>query len=92
MQLCTGDELGVSQQTVSRVVTETVDALCAHHILTRFIKFPANEDLQQEKVEFQEIAGFPEVVDAIEGTHIRILRPREFDVEYVNRKIYQHQR
>ncbi|XP_045106664.1 putative nuclease HARBI1 [Portunus trituberculatus] len=27
MQLCNGDDLGVSQQTVSRVITETLDAL-----------------------------------------------------------------
>ena len=42
----------------------------------------------RKKVEFRKIAGFPKVVGAIDGTHIRILRPREFEVEYVNRKRY----
>ena len=42
-QLCNGDDLGVSQQTVSRVITETLDALCNQQILKRFIKFPIGE-------------------------------------------------
>lgn len=88
MQLCNGDDLGVSQQTVSRVITETLDALSAPHILKRFIKFPANQDLQQKKTEFRDVAGFPEVVGVIDGTHIRIMRPRQFEAEYVNRKRY----
>lgn len=89
MQLCSGDDLGVSQQTVSRVITETLDALCDFDILTRFIKFPAGiEQLQEIKDEFREIAGFPDIVGAIDGTHIRIVRPREFEAEYVNRKRY----
>ena len=88
MQLCNGDDLGVSQQTVSRVVTETLDALCAPDILRRFIRFPPVQDLQQKKAEFREIARFPEVIGAIDGTHIRIVRPTDFEAEYVNRKRY----
>ncbi|KAK3894996.1 hypothetical protein Pcinc_001289 [Petrolisthes cinctipes] len=88
MQLCNGDDLGVSQQTVSRVISETLDALCAQPILKRFIKFPPIQQLQQKKEQFWEVAGFPEVVGAIDGTHIRIVKLSEFEVEYVNRKRY----
>lgn len=88
MQLCNADDLGVSQQTVSRVISETLDALCDYDVLTRFIKFPDNEQLQEMKDEFREIAGFPDIVGAIDGTHIRIVRPKEFEAEYVNRKRY----
>lgn len=88
MQLCSGDDLGVSQQTVSRVVTETVNALSEHNLLKRFIQLPANEHIQQKKTEFREVANFPEVIGVIDGTHIRIVRPREFEAEYVNRKRY----
>ena len=88
MQLCNGDDLGVSQQTVSRVITETLDALCAPHILNTYIQFPANHHLQQSKAEFRAIAGFPDVIGAIDGTYIRIVRPRQFEAEYVNRKRY----
>lgn len=86
MQLCNGNDLEVSQQTVSRVLTETLDALPAHCIIARFIKLPGNEHLQQKKAEFREIAGFPEAVGAINGTHIRIVKARAFEIEYVNRK------
>ncbi|KAK4317414.1 hypothetical protein Pmani_011498 [Petrolisthes manimaculis] len=88
MQLCNEDDLGVSQQTVSRVISETVDALCEQHILKRFIKFPPIEQLQKKMEQFREIAGFPEVVGAIDGTHIRIAKPTEFEIEYVNRKMF----
>lgn len=88
MQLFSGDDLGVSQQTVNRVITETVDALCAPHILNRFIHFPANHLLPKIKAEFREFAGFPDVIGAIDGTHVRIVRPRQFEVEYINRKRY----
>ncbi|KAK3894738.1 hypothetical protein Pcinc_001462 [Petrolisthes cinctipes] len=44
------------------VITETVDALCAQHILKRFIKFPPIEHLQQKKEQFRRIAGFTEVI------------------------------
>ncbi|KAK3896208.1 hypothetical protein Pcinc_000130 [Petrolisthes cinctipes] len=57
-------------------------------ILKRFIKFPQIQQLQQKKEQFREVAGFPEVVGAIDGTHIRIVKPSEFEVEYVNRKRY----
>lgn len=67
---------GVSQQTANKLITETLDALCALHLLKRFIKFPASQDLQQKKRGFREIAGFPEVIGVINGTHIRIMRPK----------------
>ncbi|KAK3865839.1 hypothetical protein Pcinc_028583 [Petrolisthes cinctipes] len=88
MQLCNGDDIGVSQQTVSRVITQTLDALCAQHILKKFIKFPANEHLHQKKEEFREVAGFPEVIGVIDGTHIRIVKPKQFQIEYLNRQSY----
>lgn len=88
MQLCNADDLGVSQQTVSRVITEALEALSAPHIINRFLKFPANHQQHQIKADFYDIAGFPDVVGAIDGTHIRIVRPTEFEAEYVNRKRY----
>ena len=34
------------------------------------------------------ITNFPEVVGAIDGTHIRIVAPREYEAEFVNQKRY----
>lgn len=69
MQLYNGDVVGVSQQTVSKVITETVYALCAPHILNRFIRFLANHHLPEIKAEFREFVGFPDIIGAIEGSH-----------------------
>lgn len=40
----------------------------------------------QIKQEFHRIAQFPNVVGAIDGTHVRIIAPTEFEASYVNRK------
>ncbi|XP_045104413.1 uncharacterized protein LOC123499946 [Portunus trituberculatus] len=40
------------------------------------------------KEEFLQIAGFPEVIGGIDGTHVMIVAPREYKVEFVNRKRY----
>ncbi|KAK3873579.1 hypothetical protein Pcinc_021422 [Petrolisthes cinctipes] len=89
MQLCNSDDLGPSQQTVSRVITETLDALSSRPILAQFIKFPITpQETQRKKMEFVQVAGFPGVIGVIDGTHIRITAPKEFEAEYVNRKRY----
>ncbi|XP_050700193.1 putative nuclease HARBI1 [Eriocheir sinensis] len=87
MQQCSSDDLGPSQQTVIRVTRETVYALAQPHIVRRFIKFPLTvQETQVKRREFEEIAGFPGVVGAVDGTHVRIVAPKEFEAEYVNRK------
>ncbi|KAK3858137.1 hypothetical protein Pcinc_035646 [Petrolisthes cinctipes] len=89
MQLCSMDDLGPSQQTVSQVITETLMALSSNAILTQFITFPITpHETQRKIVDFQQIAGFPGVIGAIDGTHVRISAPSEFEGEYVNRKGY----
>ncbi|KAK3849766.1 hypothetical protein Pcinc_003442 [Petrolisthes cinctipes] len=89
MQLCSGDDLGPSQQTVSRVITETLFALSRNEILSQYFKFPVTlENCHTKAVDFQQIAGFPGVIGTIDGTHVRITAPKEFEAEYVNRKRY----
>lgn len=89
MQLCSGDDIGITQKTASKVITQTLDALLTPAFISRFIKFPRLQgEIQQRQAEFREIANFPGVVGAIYGTHIRIVAPREDEAEYVNRKHY----
>lgn len=89
MQLCNGDDLGLSQQSTSRVISETLDALVTPAFVSRFIKFPTRDaDIRRTKDEFRQYHGFPGVVGAIDGTHIRIIAPKEYEAEYVNRKQY----
>lgn len=74
MQLCNGDDLGLSQPGISRVISETLDALSTNDMLRRFVKFPREiRDIQRKQREFMQIANMPGVVGAIDGTHIRIV-------------------
>ena len=87
MQLCTSDDFGPTQPTISRAITQVIHALTRPHILTRFIHFPTlPRDVHRNQAEFRNIAGFPAVVGVIDCTHIKIIAPSEFEAEYVNRK------
>ena len=89
MQLCSADDFGVSQSTVSRVITETVEALSAPNIVSQFIKFPRSQAAVDRNVRhFQLISGFPGVVGAIDGTHVKIVAPTDNEPLYVNRHRY----
>lgn len=89
MQQCNADDLGPSQPSISRIVMETIMALTAPHIVTRFIDFPTTPRvIQQKQAQFMQIAGFPGVVGAIDGTHIKIIAPSVNENVYVNRKRY----
>jgi len=77
MQLCNSDDLGPSQQTVSRVITETLDAFYRPHIMQRYLRFPTDpHELMRNKAEFMAISNFPGVVGVIDCTHIRITAPK----------------
>ena len=83
MQQCSCDDFGTTQATISRVITQTLDALADPDILCQFIKFPTTQyEVQRKQEEFMEGYRFPGVVGAIDGTHIRIVAPSV--------KIYRH--
>ncbi|XP_066960858.1 putative nuclease HARBI1 [Macrobrachium rosenbergii] len=87
MQLCNGDDFGLSQPTISRIITQTVDALTVPRMIQRFVKFPTNPvEIQRIQADFSQIAGFPGVVGVIDGTHIKIVAPKDFEEVYINRK------
>jgi hypothetical protein len=54
----------------------------------QFIDFPkTNEDLIKVKQDFYAIKQMPNVIGAIDGTHIEIIAPnKEIESDYVNRK------
>ncbi|XP_062589423.1 putative nuclease HARBI1 [Saccostrea cucullata] len=86
MQLCNGDDLGISQPTVSRAITATIKSLSSPGIVAQFIKFPLDHGaIRKNQEDFFSIAGFPGVVGAIDGTHVQIIAPHEYENEYVNR-------
>lgn len=82
-------KLGLAQQTVSACLAEVTNALNEPHILRKYIKFPRTET---ERVhvsrEFNDKFGFPGVLGCIDGTHIAIIRPGQYEEAYFNRKYY----
>lgn len=80
-----GQELGISQATVSRTVNTVVDSIIAH--ANEWIKFPTtNVEIVKAKEEWQRKYTFPTAIGVIDCTHIRILKPQQHGDEYINRK------
>uniref|UniRef100_A0A667X6D1 Putative nuclease HARBI1 n=1 Tax=Myripristis murdjan TaxID=586833 RepID=A0A667X6D1_9TELE len=78
-QTVLGDTVGVSQPSVSRTVNSVSRALCRK--ASTFIRFPSSAAEQiQVKMGFFELAGFPNVLGMVDGTHVGIMNA------FVNRK------
>ncbi|CAH1996724.1 unnamed protein product [Acanthoscelides obtectus] len=80
-----GQELGVSQATVSRTVDRIVNSIVAQS--NEWIKFPTtNHELVEAKRIWQSMYKFPTAIGVIDCTHIGILKPNRHGNEYINRK------
>lgn len=63
-----------------------INALCFH--LHTFIKWPSIEEARSTWELIKNRYGFPKVIGAIDGTHIRIVAPKMNPESYINRKGY----
>jgi len=89
MQQCSCDDFGTTQPTISRAISQTIDALADPEVLCQFVEFPHTQrEVQQRQAEFMQATQFPGVVGVIDGTHIRIVAPHVNEHLYVNRKRY----
>nr|XP_034305633.1 putative nuclease HARBI1 [Crassostrea gigas] len=80
-----GDTLGFRKSSVSRSVRDVSQALT--DVSLKFIKWPSTtREKMAIKKGFYGIAGFPAVIGAVDGTHVRIIAPSEHESVYVNRK------
>lgn len=87
IQLNDADIHNVSQPTISRCVNQVVNCLSTPEMVRRFVRFPnTRERCNEQAHEFFSVAGFPKVVAVVDGTHIRIKAPSEFEDQFVNRK------
>ncbi|XP_052075959.1 putative nuclease HARBI1 [Mytilus californianus] len=73
---------GLHKGTVSRIVSDVLNSLRDKR--DEFIKWPINVD--ETRGDFYRLSGFPNVLGAIDGTHIRIQAPSEDEPSFVNRK------
>ena len=85
-----GDLHDVSIPSVSRIVRRVCGAI--NILANRVIKFPVQQqDVMRTQREFFAIAGFPKIVGAVDGSHIRLYGAPLLDDEhlYVKRKGWQ---
>ena len=80
-----GDSMGYHRCTVSRVVLLVVEAVCAH--IHTFIVWPDAREKSISMSEFYKVAGFPNIIGCIDGTHIEIQAPEIDEPAFCNRKI-----
>ena len=87
-QQVTGDSVaGLDKSTVSRIVRRVTLALSRS--VDQFIRFPqTQEERDNAKQGFYNIANFPCAIGCIDATHIRIIAPTENEWDFVNRKRY----
>lgn len=82
--ITSGDTIHVHVSMASRIVHRFVSAVLKH--MRQFITFPLGQQAADIQRAFFEVAGFPGIVGAVDGTHIRIQAPRINEENYINRK------
>ena len=83
-----GPNLNVGKTTFIEAVQDVVDALC--HLKNEYIRFPStNIDVLTTQQTFEGLTDLPNVVGAIDGTHIKIKTPTESGPDYFSR-LQQH--
>ncbi|CAH2101079.1 unnamed protein product [Euphydryas editha] len=80
------DRFNVGRATAVRAVRRVTRALFKRAPL--FIQWPTGDDATTVMQGFEESSGFPKIIGAIDGTHIRINATKEDQRAYVNRKGY----
>ncbi|XP_052786226.1 putative nuclease HARBI1 [Mya arenaria] len=77
---------GVSRSAVGKAIHAVFVILAG--LLNRYVKFPTGLEIESVKRKFYSVAGFPNVVGAVDGTHVKIQAPPDNEADYVNRKGY----
>jgi len=84
-QWVVGRSCGISQSSVCLSVDAVTKSLVKR--ATEFIKFPTDQrTVVANKLAFNAVANFPNVLGAIDGTHVAIKAPSCSEDAYVNRK------
>lgn len=86
--LVMGDFAGISESSMSKIIKQTSAAIAK--LFPEFIHFPRTTAEKRETFQdFYDFAGFPRVIGAVDGTHVKIQSPGGPDAElFRNRKGY----
>ncbi|KAJ1098726.1 hypothetical protein NDU88_003833 [Pleurodeles waltl] len=77
---------GMSQPIFSNVLSRVLSALLKH--MRSYIVFPQVEDLPTVKGDFYALGHIPNIIGAIDGTHVALVTPRRSEQMYRNWKSY----
>ncbi|XP_064631643.1 putative nuclease HARBI1 [Lineus longissimus] len=83
-QIMVGDGDGQSKSSVCRIVKATMNEIIKY--MSEIIKFPRGDEATETKKRFFAVAGFPNVIGALDCTQIKIQAPSQFEDVYVCRK------
>lgn len=78
------DRFDIGRATAWRTVKKVCKVLVT--MAPEFIKWPNLEEAEYTWKDIETKYKFPKVIGAIDGTHIRINKPKEHDESYINRK------
>ena len=80
-----GHLFGISKASVCLIADEFCNAV-VDILQPKYIKIPVDEELDRVVNDFKYKWGFPQCVDAIDGSHIPVKAPIEFHADYYNQK------
>jgi hypothetical protein len=83
----TGALCGFSKQTTAFHVRKMMK-IFVEHLFPMLVVWPKQEELNAIKLDFMNRGHIPNVVGAVDGTHIPILIPPDCHIDYINRKGY----
>lgn len=81
-----GNLFGIAKSTAWKVVTQVSQFLVL--LGPKYIVWPSIAGIAKHSAHFRELKGIPNVVGAIDGTHIRIKAPKHHPQDYFNRKSF----
>lgn len=81
------DRFGISKSLLHDSMRRVVAAL--NNLADRYIKWPVNDRLNEVKHRFSEIGSLPDVIGAIDGTHIPIPAPKASLFNHNNSKHFK---
>lgn len=80
------DRFDITKSSVYRVLHRVVEWIVLES--PKCIKWPLPFDMSINEMKFRAKTCFPNVIGAIDGSHIEISAPREHKLSYYNRKKY----
>ncbi|XP_071652767.1 putative nuclease HARBI1 isoform X1 [Temnothorax longispinosus] len=80
------DRFGITLSTLYNIITRVTNFIML--LAPDIIKYPTLAEKEETATYYRERKGFPRIIGAIDGSQIRIDKPREDPDSYINRKQY----